>query len=292
MALYTVQNEFLTVTVSDRGAEIQSIQDATGCEYIWQAQAPGLWEDHALILFPICGRLWDGYCTHGEGKYFMECHGFAQFMTFSAEKRSENELCMILRGTEETRRMYPFDFELIINYRLDKNQLSCTASVKNTGEETMPFAFGLHPGFNLPLDDTDFSDWYLEFSEACQPEEILVTEEGFLTGETVVRPLEQDRILPLSHKLFDINSPLFRQISREVSMRSHKSARSVTLTFPDFPYLGIWHDERTEAPYLCIEPWYGMPSQDGQVDSLETKSDMIALAPGEEKHFLCVYTVR
>ena len=51
-------------------------------------------------------------------------------------------------------------------------------------------------------------------------------------------------------------------------------------SYPGFPYLGFWHKPKTEAPYLCIEPWHGLPSDEGVVDDLDTKHDMVRLPAG------------
>ena len=52
--LYTLQNDVLTVKVSDIGAEIHSVT-RDGCEYIWVGDA-AFWSSHAPWLFPVCGR--------------------------------------------------------------------------------------------------------------------------------------------------------------------------------------------------------------------------------------------
>ena len=289
MSLYTIQNQRLTVTVSDRGAELCSLKDRDGYEYVWQGKDPALWQSHAPILFPICGRLWGGRCTFEGREYEMGCHGFARQMSFSARPLGEDALELTVCANAETLAVYPFDFCLTVTYRLRENSLSCDVTVKNQGADPMPFSLGFHPGFNLPMDDTAFEDWSLVFSQPCRPKECLVSESGFLTGEQVERPLREDRILPLSHRLFDVNSPLYREVAEEVCLCSPKSSRSVTLRYPEFLTLGLWHNEKTDAPFLCIEPWYGLPSVDGVRDDLATKADTITLAAGESKTlgYLC-----
>ena len=50
-----LQNEYLTVEVSDLGAELQSIKDADDKEYLWQGDDK-YWGRRSPILFPIvCG---------------------------------------------------------------------------------------------------------------------------------------------------------------------------------------------------------------------------------------------
>ena len=38
---------------------------------------------------------------------------------------------------------------------------------------------------------------------------------------------------------------------------------------------------KTQAPYLCIEPWTGIPARQDVVEDLGCKSDLIPLLPGE-----------
>lgn len=291
MTLYTIQNERLTVKISDLGAELRSIKDRSGYEYLWQGNIDGLWEGHAPILFPICGQVWEGRYTWQGKTYELGCHGFAQFMTFDGEQISDDCLRMTLVANEETKRLYPFDFSLSVCFRLEDNRLSCTVTVGNRGEGPMPFSLGFHPGFNVPMDGTAFEDWHLSFSEPCAPKEIVVTESGFITGECIPRPLVDGRILPLTHSLFDINSPFYKEIPSSVRLESEKSPRAVTLSYEGLPYLGIWQDEKTEAPFLCIEPWHGMPTIEGRDEELATKTDTVTLQSGETKTFGFICTI-
>ena len=74
---YQLKNNFLTVTLSDQGAEIQSVKDVnSGREYIWQAD-PKIWGRHAPVLFPVVGRLKDDQYTYDGKTYHMGQHGFA-----------------------------------------------------------------------------------------------------------------------------------------------------------------------------------------------------------------------
>ena len=68
-------------------------------------------------------------------------------------------------------------------------------------------------------------------------------------------------------------------------MKSDKTDKSVTVSYTNMPYLGLWHKPKTDAPYICIEPWNGMPSDDGTVDAMETKKYMVRLAAGESEKF-------
>ena len=280
--LYTLKNEQLTVTLSDFGAEVISVKHATGCEYIWQAD-PTYWAGQAPLLFPICGRLTQGRYTYGGKTYEMNLHGFARKTTFAGEQTGENSVRFTLSDTPETRAIYPFAFALTVDYTLEGNSLRSSITVENTGKEVLPNAVGLHPGFNVPLDSGSFEDWYLEFSEPCSPDKLIFSDTCYLTGKKVAFPLENGTTLALCHDLFDNDAIFLSRIGQTVSLRSDKSDRFVTFSFPEFPYLGIWHAPKTDAPYVCIEPWCGLPAYDGEIDDFATKCDMFRLCPGDKK---------
>ena len=74
---------------------------------------------------------------------------------------------------------------------------------------------------------------------------------------------------------------MLKNMSREVTLRSRKSGHGVRLTFPQMTYLGLWHRPKTQAPYLCIEPWTSIPARQDVVEDLGCKSDLISLLPGD-----------
>ncbi len=75
------------------------------------------------------------------------------------------------------------------------------------------------------------------------------------------------------HGLFDIDGIFLEGAARSVVLRSERSERFVGVSYPDCAYIGFWHCAGA-APYLCIEPWSGMPAVDGESEDLEKKSDL------------------
>ncbi len=276
--LYTLKNEFLTVTLSDIGAEVVSVKCAGDCEYIWQGDEK-YWAGQAPLLFPICGRLFTGKYTYGGKQYEMTNHGFARRAAFCAEKLCENSIRFTTKQNEDTLAVYPFDFSLTVVYTLEGNKLLSSICVKNTGKEILPCTVGLHPGFNVPLDGGSFEDWYIEFEKPCSPDRIMMSETCFLNGKNEAYYLDGGKYLPLHHGLFDNDAIFLARNSREISLRSKKSDRYITVNAPDFPYVGFWHKPCSDAPYVCIEPWCGLPAYDGEIDDFSTKRDMFRLMP-------------
>ncbi len=280
--LYEISNHALCVTVNDRGAELWSVRGADGTEYLWRGDS-AYWEDRSPLMFPFCGRCQNESYTYEGKEYTMGCHGFARAEMFSARRIGENEIVFSLRSSRDTRKNYPFDFLLEVTYRLEGNRLSVSMNVENMGEGRLPFMVGAHPGFFVPLDGGSFEDWFLEFGEACLPMQMEISPDGFRTGKTEAYALEEGRILRLRHSLFDIDGIFLEGAARSVTLRSHRSERSVSMSYPDMPYIGFWHCPG-DAPYLCIEPWSGMPSVAGASEDLSEKTDLCWLESGKAKN--------
>ena len=280
--LYTLKNQKLTVTVSDIGAELHSVT-GNGCEYIWVGN-PDIWSFKAPLVFPVCGRFQDGHYSYRGKTYDIGVHGFIRPSLFTVSAHTDTEICLSLTQSEETRKVYPFDFSLKVWYILDDARLTCRFEMENTGKDLLPITMGGHPGFNVPLDGKgNFEDYYLEFHEDCYPDQFLLSDNFLLSGKREARLLEDSRILRLRHNLFDRDAIFMSRVASGVTLKSDKTDRFVTLEYADMPYLGVWHKPHTEAPFVCVEPWCGLPGTDGEFEDLETKSDMFRLLPGHEK---------
>lgn len=278
--LYVLKNSELAVTLSSLGAEVVSVKRGE-CEYIWQGNAE-FWTGRAPVMFPICGRLYGGRYTCEGKEYEMNIHGFARHSEFCAEQCADS-VTFTLTSNDKTRAEYPFDFELCITYTLCGNRLSVAAEIRNTGDRLLPATYGAHPGFNVPLDVGCFEDYYVEFSEPCTPNVLVHSDTCFNTGIKTPMTLENGRIIRLAHSLFAIDSIFMDRVAPEITLRSDASERYVTLRYDDLCYLGLWHKPRSEAPYICIEPWCGLPSFDGRVDDIYKKSDMFHIPVGEAR---------
>ena len=278
--LYTLQNDVLTVKVSDIGAEIHSVE-RDGCEYIWVGD-PAFWSSHAPLLFPVCGRFFEGKYTCEGKTYEIPCHGFIRKAPLTLECINNTSICFRVESTEETKKIYPFDFVLKIWHILEGESVTTRFEIENTGDVILPATVGGHPGFNVPLDgEGEFDDYYLEFSKTCSPDQIEISPRGLFTGKKTAYPLVDGNKLPLSHKLFEIDGIFLSRMDSTVTLKSNKSTRSVTLEYPDMPYLGVWHAAKSEAPFVCIEPWCGLPGYDGEMHDINTRHDMFHILPGK-----------
>lgn len=281
---HTIANDFLRVTVAERGAELRSLRSADGVEYLWQGD-PAYWPDRAPTLFPFIGRLTDNRCRCYGVEYPMGIHGFAAGSDFTLVEKRDSRLTLALTPRGDTLRQYPFDFRLEISFRLEENRLEIGYRVENHSERTMPFAIGGHPGFRVPLEaGEEFTDYTLEFSQVCQPDRVGFTPAVYLSGQDEAYPLEEGRKIRLRHDLFDEDAVILKNMDRQITLRGGKSGHGVTVTYPRMPYLGIWHMPKTDAPYVCVEPWTSLPARQDVIEEFTCKSDMIPLEAGGIYH--------
>lgn len=283
-----ISNNLLSVDISSRGAELQSIKTVKdGLEYLWDGN-PDYWIRRSPLLFPIVGMFQDNTYIHEGKTYEIELHGFTKVSDFEIVSSSDNYIEFKLVSNEETRRKYPFDFELINAYRLENNTLEIVHSVMNKGEKDMWFSIGEHPGFMCPLfEGESMEDYVLEF------EKNETINRGFLEDGLLIDReelfLQNENIVSLSHKFFERRAIILKGLtSSSVTLKSCKHNRKVTVSFEGYPYLGIWSLEEG-APFVCIEPWYGVTSKKNSSKELKDKEGIICLEPG--KLFKCGYSI-
>lgn len=278
--LYTIENDRLSVTANGLGAQLWSVRAKDGVQYLWQGD-PAYWGDRALTLFPYVARLWQGrYEMDGE-MHSLPIHGFAPSSEFVLAEKTDTRMVLALESSEETIAQYPRRFAFRVTYALEGDALSVGYEVENRDARTMHFGLGGHPGFCVPLEKgRRFEDYRLRFGAACRPVRVGFSEDCFVTGEDAPFSLQDDCVLPLAHDLFDDDAIVLREMARSVTLEALGGAHSVTVTFPDMPYLGIWHKPRTDAPYVCIEPWRSLPARQGETAVLERQENLVHLAPG------------
>lgn len=284
----TIENKQLKLTVDTLGAQMMSLQSASGREYLWQGD-PAYWTGRAPTLFPFIGRLMDGKYSYNGKEYPMGSHGFAKISEFAVAEQGSERMVLELSANPELLERYPFDFTFRVTYQLRENTLEITYGVDNQGQNTMSFAVGGHPGFRVPFTEGErFEDYALEFSRKCQPDRILFGSHVLVSGEERYA-LEEDQILPLKHDLFDEDAIILKNMAREVTLKSRVSGGSIRVAYPDMPYVGFWHKPKTDAPYVCIEPWSSLPGREEVVEEIGCRSDFRHLKPG--KHYENTWSV-
>lgn len=278
--IYQIENEYLKVSAETLGAQLAQICGKDGTSYLWEGKQP-VWQDRAPILFPYVARLTNGTYTYNGKPYSMTIHGFAAHMEFACEQVSAYEMRFHLENSAETLAQYPFAFHFTVGYQLEGNKLVQTYTVENRNDTIMYFGLGAHPGFNVPLEQgLSFDDYQLEFDSAANPIRIGFTETCFLNGNDLPFAIGNG-ILPLRHDMFDDDAIVLTNSGSSVTLRSPNGTHSVRAEYPDAPYIGFWHRPKTDAPYICIEPWYSLPSRQDVVEALETQPSLLSVEAGK-----------
>lgn len=277
----SIENQYLKVDINEKGAELFSIKSKkTNVEYLWQGN-PEFWGGRAILLFPICGRLFGGKYFYKGKEYQMPIHGFARLCDFKTKVISNEQIEFNITSNEQIKREYPYDFSFTVRYTLDDNQLKTEFIVENIGDKDLLFSYGGHPGFNVPFTNEEkFEDYYLEFSKE-ELVQYVFSDTCFYINKKKAYKLNNKK-LPLSHNLFDNDAIFFETETDKVSLKSNKSKNAIEVSYKDMTCLGLWHKPKTEAPYVCIEPWHGIPSTDGIIDDFESKQQLIKLSPNKK----------
>ena len=280
---FSIENENLRLVVSAQGAELQSLYGVrSGLEYLWQGD-PKFWNDRSPILFPILGRVKDGkYSWRGKTYSISIPHGFAKDLPFELEHREAARLQFLLKSSEETKKQYPFEFQFRVEYVLTGPSLDIRFRVDNTGSQPMPFAWGAHPGFRMPLKDGEkFEDFRFDFAAAESPERLLL-DGVFMSGKKSPFALKNGRSIPLERRIFDDEAIILHNIrNRTIFLVGPGDRRRWSLRFDDFEFLALWQPTKSEAPFVSLEPWTGLPDPSGKaISELDEKVGMKTLPPG------------
>lgn len=279
--LYTLENAKIRIIVSPRGGELHAITSkTTGTEYLWNAD-PAYWKYHAPILFPIVGRVTGGkYRVDGQ-TYELPPHGFARISDFTLLEETQDSITFELKDSEESLKIYPFRFALRITYALAGSSVITTLEVANQDVKPLLFSIGAHPAFMCPIDpDETLNDCYLEFSEKETAAIMPLAESGFISRQRQAY-LQNENRLALKKELFHNDALIFDRLKSEtITIKSKKSTTSLSFSFTDFPFLGIWAP-KDGAPFLCLEPWQGHADYDGFAGEFKDKAGILSLGIGE-----------
>ena len=277
----TLKNDQLTVTIEDVGAQLCSVTNTAGSEYIWQAD-PAVWGRHAPLLFPVIGRLQNGQYTLNGQTYTISAHGFARDSRFEVAEQSDSKVVFTLTDSPDTQKVYPFSFLLTVTYELSGNQLKKSCTVENRSEQTMYFELGGHDGFCIPAGES-MDDYAILLTGLNSFVPYGMDEACMLTpkGESVSPEQGRIPLKPMPNYGLDtvvVDAPP----SHTAQLVNKDNQPRVTLEFADYDYLGLWTmDLPVDTNYVCIEPWTTLPDATFVGRDLTQKQGIRALAPKE-----------
>ncbi len=290
--MFTLTDGQVTVAVSPHGAELCSIK-RNEVEYLWQAD-PAFWKRHSPVLFPIVGSLWNGTFRYCGREYGMSQHGFARDREFELISQSDNEIMFALDSDDASREVYPFDFRLEIGYRLEHGKIKVLWTVKNKGNDRMFYQIGAHPAFYFPDFDVEAEkNGYFSFEKKGEPvsdlEYILIKEKGCADVERKHRIHLEKGLMPVAVNTFDDDALIVENTQVDkVVLHAPSGKPWLALSF-DAPLVGLWSPPAKNAPFICIEPWYGRCDRAGFEGEISERDWIQSLASGES--FSCCYTI-
>ena len=282
--MHQIHNEKLTARINPIGAELVSLwNQQQKRELIWQGD-PAIWAKHSPILFPVVGKVLGDQYRLGQAVHPMPKHGFASDSVFSLSQQAMDTITLSLTSTSQTMEMYPFPFLLEVTFTLQGNTLKIIHTVHNPSvSQSLPFSIGAHPGFCCAIGDQ------LIFEKEEKPEACRL--DGDFLLNPVPEPIAMDgTALEITQELFVNDALIFPSLcSQSVILRSKTLGDVLQVHWHDAPVLGVW--AKPGAPYVCVEPWYGIDDHADVSEQLTEKPRIILLPPGQSFAFPITITV-
>ncbi|WP_445501915.1 aldose 1-epimerase family protein [Microvirga sp. G4-2] len=277
----TLSNDHLKAQISSQGAELVRLCDEQGRDLLWDGD-PAFWTGRSPLLFPIVGRLRNDQARIDGRVYSMKQHGFARALAFEIVDAAPEFCRFRLNASDATREQFPFDFRFDMTYRLDGGRLIFAASITNPGRRSIPVSFGFHPALRWPLPYGGERDAHEIRFEAAEPAALHMLSDGLIGAASRPTPVQSDR-LQLHDDLFQDGALVWSELASRQVRYGVPGHRSLTVSFPTMPHLGIW--TKPGAGYVCIEPWQGYADPDGFEGEFKDKPGIVMIPAGESRDF-------
>ncbi|MBR0087184.1 MAG: aldose 1-epimerase family protein [Lachnospiraceae bacterium] len=289
---YFLENEELKCEFDLHGAELKSVLNKENYrEYMWYGNGK-YWGRTAPVLFPFVGMLKDKVFSWKGQSYPMGQHGFARDTDFELVSQEGNEIRFVMRSNEETRKKYPFDFTFEIVYTLTGKSLNVRWIVQNTGSEEMHFSIGAHPAFLCPVHgEKNKAGYRLTFKGASEIHHHgNALDTGLSMKEDIVLPLENETAV-ITEEFFDRTTYMVEGGQTQDVVLSDPEGKPIVEVVFDAPLFGVWSPEKKNAPFVCIEPWYGRCDAEDFDGDLSEREYSNKLLPGEtfDKNYTITY---
>ena len=285
--IISISSNSLTASIDTMGAQLMSLRKGES-EYLWQGDS-NWWPRRAPILFPIVGVLKDSKAESAEGTISLARHGLARLNQFEVVEQSTSSVTLQLKSTEETRKSYPYDFELRLIFSVADDTLTQTYEVTNPANVVLPFTLGAHPAFNIPIpgvEVTSLDQYHLSFTRSWTSYGPSITDEGLCDYTTPQKLIMDSDTLNLSWELIDREKTITledvpdRRITLAANVEASSEAHGIQMDFEGFDYLGIW-SAAPGCPFVALEPWCGIADTVDCDGIFEHKPGIISLEPGQ-----------
>ena len=292
--MITLENEHLTIKINRFGAELTSVVDrASDYEFMWQADAD-YWGRHAPVLFPIVGRLKEDQYQYNGETYHMTQHGFARDSEFELLETTGSTALFRLKSSETTKEMYPFDFELHIQYTLSRKNVVVKYIVLNPSEtDEMYYAIGGHPAFNISqieneAGEKEFNQVSVEIKPHVEVKHFPLTPEGFIADTKAEKQLPGE--MALTHETFHNDALVYKiDEGKAIELKDKANNVQINVLTSNLPYVGIWSPYPARAGFVCVEPWAGIADTENASGNYNEKMGINHLEPASQQiHEYCI----
>ena len=278
--LHTISNDFLTVTVNSFGAEMFSVKNKNGEDYIWQGG--DWWPDRSPVLFPTCGNVPTRKYYAGGKEYTLPIHGIAMYREFTLIEKSDTRLLFTLNSDDETLASYPYPFEFSVEYIISGSELTVNLIPKNKGETIMPYMVGWHPGFILWGEDK-INDFRVEFTgeEKAELPWYPITPGKPIPEFPTTHALENNCYHLNEEEIYANDTMIFSDYPKSFSLKDKSGYARISMKVSDsISYFCIWKEASDQARFVCLEPWTNIFNSDGSSPNFDERP-MSRLMPGE-----------
>ena len=286
MKIITIDNGMLKVDISTNGAEVVNVEKG-GVKRIWDGKEE-IWKGHSPILFPICSCLLDGYYEYKGKKYTLKPHGFVKKMEFEIVSEEKTSATFLISSNDETKQVYPFDFEFRVHYKLDDDKLCVYYIVENKGDEPMYFNVGCHEAYML---DGTLNDYSILFESEDKIYNTIYGKNG-LEQDKLEIPLKDNKLnLDLDYFVgkftyngveFDKDSIVIENVKNKRLTLLKGEVPELEIYYNDFDHLVIW---TCDNGFIAIEPWNGLPDFSNSNHKIEDKKSISKIVANSTKTF-------
>lgn len=282
--IIVIHNQQYMASFSTLGAETLTLVDiVTGHNYLWSGDARW-WGGHSPILFPATGGLWNATAHIGGDTFAIPKHGFAKRREWRVEEKEENRVTFLLTPEAGDEAFYPYSYEVRVTYALEADGLTAQFRVLNTGAETLLFQMGGHPGLQIPGYSEDVPvNGYLRIG-GDSGYVLRAGEQGCIICEADGSPKHfpfapADGDAPLCVETF-ANEALIYDVPVGGATLLDLDKRPLVRVESDAPAWLFWQPQGVHSPFVCCEPWYGLPDHIGFSGDITERPFIQQAAPG------------
>jgi galactose mutarotase-like enzyme len=208
------------------------------------------------VLFPTPGKLEGDRFERGDVRGSMKQHGFARDLPWAVAETSDRDSAqatLVLVANDATRAAFPWDFRISITFSLAAARLRLDVRVENGSTRTMPFAFGVHP--------------YFQVANKARAQIATKATRAFDNVAKKVVPIDGFDLT--AHEL-DLH--LLDHFGTESALSFGDGSRVAIRGSAEMTRWVVWTVEGKD--YVCLEPWTA------PANALNTGESLIELGPG------------